>query len=297
MGKLTLLHINIIGIVMGLLLILILWFAMIKPKNEEVETTKASAESTKQAGGTDEKIKEKDRELANVKKDAVKTRADWAVNDQKYMPALPYTAKTNDVDLYFFPPVGKSSKGQLFGFRDIPTVWGQWVTAWYDAQRNQGVTRLPGTEFPIAEFAPDPNQLTGALKDHLTFPSAGKTWPVALQCKSFDEAVAHLKRFNGMERHGMPVIDDATIAGQSPNLTLAYSLAMYVIPRTAPPVPDPMLNGSASGASAPSGGFGGFGGPMGPPAGMGGPPVGMPGVPGGAPIPGGARGGKGASTD
>lgn len=287
MGKLTLLHINIIGVVVSLLLAGILWFALIKPKMEEVDTTKASAESTKQSGGTDEKIKEKERELVKTKADAVQTRASWAINDQKYMPALPYNANTKDLDLYFFPTVGKGSKGRLFGFRDIPTVWGQWITAWFDTQRNQGVTREAGTEFPIAEFAPDPNQLTGVLKDHLTFPADNKTWPVKLQCKSFDEAIAHLKRFNGMERHGMPVIDNASISGQSPNLELAYSLALYVIPRTAPPVPDPIINGGAATGGASVGG----GAPIGPPAGFGAPAMG--GAPGGRP----SAGGKGGGAD
>ena len=92
------------------------------------------------------------------------------MNEVKYMPLLPYNEKTNDLELYFFPPVGKSSKGQLYGFRDIPTVWGQWVTGWYDAQRNSGVSRVPGTEFPIKEFSADPNQLTNALNGHLHVP-------------------------------------------------------------------------------------------------------------------------------
>jgi hypothetical protein len=250
MSKLTIIHINIIGVVVGLLLAGILWFTLIKPKNEDIETTTASAKTTEDSGGTEEKIKQKERDLASTKVDAAKTDADWNVNVVKYMPSFPYNDKTNDLDLYFFPPVGKSSKGQLYGFRDIPTVWGQWITAWYDAQRNQGVAREPGTEFPILEFQPDPNQLTRTLNDHLTFPGDGKTWPVRLQCKSFDEAMNHLRRFNNMEHHGMPVISNVTLAGQSPNLELQYDMAMYIIPRTPPPVIDPMIGGGTGAPGA-----------------------------------------------
>ena len=290
MSKLTLLHINIIGVVVGLLLAGILWFTLIKPKNEEIETTKSSADAIEQAGGTDPQIATKKQDLVKTQKAAAKTEADWNVNVVKYMPSFPYNEKTNDLELYFFPPVGKSSKGQLYGFRDIPTVWGQWVTAWYDAQRNQGVAREPGTEFAIPEFMADPNQLTARLADHLTFPLDGKTWPVRLQCKTFDDAMSHLRRFNSMEHHGMPVINNVALTGQSPNLELSYDMALYIIPRTAPPVRDPMIGG---GTGAP--GAGGMGGPMG------GPPGGFPGMPGSggmggsAGMGGGKMGGKGTS--
>ena len=251
---------------------------------------KLAADQTEQNGGTDAKINQKKTELASTKKDAAKTEADWNVNVVKYMPSFPYNDKTNDLELYFFPPVGKSSKGQLYGFRDIPTVWGQWVTAWYDAQRNSGVAREPGTEFPIPEFMADPNQLTTRLADHLTFPADGKTWPVRMQCKTFDDAMNHLRRFNSMEHHGMPVINNVALAGQSPNLELSYDMALYIIPRTAPPKTDPMIGGGTGAPGA--GGGGGFGGP-----GFGGPRWDAPGAMGGSAgmMGGGKMGGKGTS--
>ena len=63
---------------------------------------------------------------------------------------------------------------------------------------------------------------------------------------------------------------------RSPNLELQYDLAMYIIPRTAPPVVDPMIGGGTGAAGAPPGmgrgGMGGFPGPAGMPmsGGMGG---------------------------
>ena len=255
MSKLTVLHINIIGIVVGLLLAGILWYMLIKPKNEDLDTTQQSVKSTQDAGGTDAAIAAKDKELKKTQADAVQTKAKWSVNEVKYMPPFPYNDKTNDLELYFFPSVGKSSKGQLYGFRDIPTVWGQWITGWYDAQRNSGVSRLPGTEFPIKEFNADPNQLTAALNNHLTFPEDGKPWPVKLECKTFNDALAHLRRFNSMEKHGMPVINNVALSGQTPNLVLAYDLALYIIPRSKPPVREPMIDATnLGGAGAPAAG-------------------------------------------
>ena len=264
MGKLTMLHINIIGFVVAALLAGILYGTLIKPKKEDLEATQGQVKSTQDSGGTDEMIAAKDKELKKTKQDAIDTRAKWSVNEVKYMPPFPYSEKTNDLDLYFFPAVGKSDKGQLYGFRDIPTVWGQWITGWYDAQRNSGVSRLPGTEFPIKEFAADPNQLTDKLNGHLTFPDDAKPWPVKLECKTFNDALAHLRRFNGMEKHGMPVVNNVAISGQTPNLLLAYDLALYIIPRSKPPVKEPMIDpsGAAGAGAAPaaSPAFGGGGG-------------------------------------
>lgn len=73
-----------------------------------------------------------------------------------------------------------------------------------------------------------------------------------------------------MEHHGMPVINNVVISGQSPDLMLDYEMALYIIPRTPPPARDPMIGG---GAGAPAGGMG-MGAGMPGSAGMG---AGMPG--------------------
>lgn len=251
MNKLALGHIIAIGIVVSVIVAGVMYFVMIKPKKEDTESTLAAAASTRQNGGTEEMINQKKKELAKTEADAKETEAKWKVNDVKYMPKLPYDDKTSTLDLYFKPEVGRSSKGKLTGFRDIPTAWGEWLTAWYDAQKRLGVEREPGVVFPIEEFPTDPNALTARLQNHLTFPKDGGTWPVKLKCKDFNAALDHLKRFNSMERHGMPVINNVAISGHSPDLELSYDLAIYIIPRTAPPVPEPMIGG---GAGAPAGG-------------------------------------------
>jgi hypothetical protein len=293
MSKLTLLHINIIGIVTTLLLAIILFFVLVKPKQDDIATTQASLKSTIDAHGTPEDVAQHKKDLEKTKKDAAFQQAEWAKQAQYYMPALPYTDKSDPMQAYFFQPVGTKGN-QRYGFRDLPTVYGRWLTAWYDAQRNSGVARQPGTEFPIDAFPPDPNYI--ATIDHLTFPKDGTPWPVNLDCKSFDDAMAHLRRFNTMQKHGMPVVNNVALSGQSPHLNLSYTLALYIIPATAAPPADPRINGAKTGAAA---GMGGMGGMMGGMRGMPGMPPGMMGgsIPAGAPIGGGMMGGKGAKSD
>ncbi len=250
MNKLTFAHIIIIGVVITAIVAGVMYFLMIKPKKEDTESTLATAASTRQNGGTQEMINQKKNELKKTEADAKETEAKWKVNDVKYMPRLPYDEKTNALDLYFKPDVGRTSKGKATGFRDIPTVWGEWLTAWYDAQKKLGVEREPGVEFPIEAFSTDPNALPARLQNHLTFPKDGGTWPVKLKCKDFNAALDHLKRFNSMERHGMPVINNVAISGHSPDLELSYDLAIYIIPRTGAPVPEPMIGGAAGAPAA-----------------------------------------------
>jgi hypothetical protein len=57
-----------------------------------------------------------------------------------------------------------------------------------------------------------------------------------------------------MRGMGMPVIDNVALQGTSPNLTMSYNLALYIIPRNPPPQSDPRLTGQPT--AAPAGGAG-----------------------------------------
>jgi len=282
-SRLELLHINLIGAGAALLLSVILFFALIRPKQEATTAMKADVASVEGSGGTAVAVQGKQTDLANAKKQAVETNEDWMVNSRLYMPGVPYGTTDQILATY---------ENWLI---KVPAKWGTWLTSWYDAQRADGITRNPGVEFAIPSYSTDPNTLT-QLTD-LTFPPGGKGWNVSLTAKTFDDAMRHLMRFNGMRRHGMPVIDNVSLTGQSPNLQLSYTLNIYVIPGSVPPAPDPMLGGALASSSGGGGGGGApgpagmnaFGGPGGTPFGGGGPPG-----PGGQPI--GGFGGPGPSA-
>jgi len=280
MSKLTIAQINIIGISIAIVLALILFLGPVRLKGNEAADVERTAKSTQEQNGTADAVRKNQTLLKKTQAQSVLTKQQWAVSAVKYMPDLPYDDKTNPLSAYMFKPAS-IEKG--LGVRDLPTAWGEWITAWYDAQRNLGVARVPGMQFPIPALADsggyaNPNAI--ASLDHLTFPQDGRTWTVNLEAKSFDQAMAHLRRFNSIQRHGMPVISNVTLSGQSPNLELSYEMALYVIPNSPPPAEDPFINSSTG--TAGGGGMPGMGGGM---QGMGGRGSmgGMTGAPMGAP--------------
>lgn len=239
MGKLTALHINLIGAGAALVLALILFFVLIKPKNEEVEKTKGEVTSTQSSGGTPDQVKGQERELADTKLKVAKTQADWAVNEAQYMPNIITFGTTPDLL-------------HTYEHRVItwPEIFGTKLASWYDAQRDEGVARLPGVEFPIDSFPTDPNAISQLT--YLKFPR--DRWQVQMEAKNFDAAMAHLAKFNSMHQLGMPVINNVALQGTSPSLIMTYDLALYIIPRQPPPQGDPRLSGQAGAGGAQGGG-------------------------------------------
>ncbi len=265
-SRLTALHIHLIGAITALVCALILFFVLIKPKMDETKVVTDSAASIEGSGGTASAVSQHKNDLVKAQATAVATNRNWLINDIKYMPGINFNGDL--LDTY---------ENKLIR---IPALWGQWVAAWYDSQRNLGISRFPGVEFPVEAFPADPNSISQLSS--LRFPRSG-FWNVGVEAKSFDQAMAHLRRFNNMQKHGMPVIDNVALSGQSPNLSMTYTLALYVIPSAEPPAADPTISAPTGGAGAGTGMMGGRMGAM-----MGGMPGGMP---GGAMGMGGAGGG------
>jgi hypothetical protein len=255
-------HVHIGGIVVILLVALILFFGMIRPKTQDTDLQNQAAASAVSGGGTEADNKKTAADLVKEKKNTKQIQADWLVYQKKYMPDWKW--ENNLLAAYYL-----TNK-----VNDIPAQFGHWITDWYDAQKRDGITRAPGVVFPIPPLATDPNGI--AALTSVTFPTAKSPWKVSLICQTFDDAMAHLRRFNSMVGHGMPVVDGVTLSGHSPELMLNYNLALYIIPIQPPPPADTRI-GVSTGGNA--GGMGGMGG-MSPMGGSGG---GMPG---------GAKGGK-----
>ncbi len=271
MSKLTALHINLIGSITAVILAIILFFVLIKPKNEDIDTSKKATETAEQNGGTEAKVAGSKKDLVKAKEETKVITAAWAINQAHYMPKIAFSKEqksTNLINLYAFS--GLYSDGKLYGIRDLPTVWGVKVKKWYDAHDREGVTRDFGQDFPIDSFSTDPNDISKLTS--IKFPQ-DKPWHVVVIAKTFDAALLHLRRFNSMRGFGMPVVDNVALAGQSPNLNVSYDLHLDVIPPADPPAADPVISGGGGGAPAGGGpsGFGlkGGGGPS--RAGIGGP--------------------------
>ncbi len=285
------------SIFISLVVGLILYFALVKPRSEKIADLDTQAAGIEQGGGTALMVSQHQQLLKQTQKHAQQDSSMWQVNEARYMPTLPYGKgdKSSDIlQIYAFRDI----KG-YHGLKDLPEAWGKWITKWYESQHKDGVDLYPDSVFAIPSLSTDPNAIS-QIQNSLPLPEAGKPWTVTLLCKSFQDAMLHLRRINELSGHGMPVIDNVSLQGQSPQLILSYTLMLYVIPGTTPPPPDPRL-GEGLGNSSSSGGMGmgmgmkGMGGAMG----MGMSPMGMGGPPAAA---GGPRGissghGKGMNTD
>ena len=285
MSRLTMLHINLIGVGTALVLSLILFFAIIKPKKDETQNVQAETASLQSSGGTLESVDGKKKDLAKTKADAVTTEKNWQLSSARYMPELGLKG----------PDLLPTYENRLIY---IPAKWGTFVTRWYNIERRYGVNLFPGIVFAVPPFPADPNTISTI--DHLTFPADGRAWGISLEAKNFDAAMDHLRRINSMTGYGMPVINNVALAGQSPHLIMTYDLAMYVIPKVPPPAADPRISGGG-GAGGPGGaggmGRGAMGGPMGGFGGPGGGPGGkrLPQAAGGVPSGGAPKGGSGTA--
>jgi len=253
LSKLNKWHILGIGVGVAFVLGIILFFALINPLRNRINDTNSQIASVEQNGGTQEQVAQAKRLLETTQKQAVQAQESWQINQARYMPALPFHKNDTSNDLIAIYA--------LRGFDRIPQEWGRWLQHWYDSQMNEGVTLL--TVFQIPAFPTDPNAITNYSKG-ITLPEPGKSWTVTVMCKSFQAAMEHLKRINTeMLGHGMPVVDNVSLKGQSPALMLTYSLTLYIIPNYPPPAPDTRLQVTSGGNA---------GGGMGAPYGMGMPP-------------------------
>ncbi len=290
--KMTMPQLHGAGFALIAVLLLLLWgFGVRNYTNKKVELDK-DTDVKQKAGGTPEMVKQKEKELVSEKKKADEANQDWKVYSSKYMPDIDFSEKTGLINQYQTNFV--KVDGKTWGLKEMPTVWGRWLESWYDVQHNSGVDRgIP--YFAIASYSVDPNKIS-EMKN-ITFPDK-QPWKVTVNAKDFDSAMAHLRRFNTMEHHGMPVISGVALSGHSPNLTLAYNLSLYIIPGSEPPKEDPRIGGAAKTGGG-GGGMAGMTGMMGG-GGMsgmsGGPSGGMSGGPSGGSGGGGAAS-KGAAAE
>lgn len=238
-SKFTTLQIHLVGFFTSLIVLGLLFLLFVKPKQEQLQKVQAETKDIQtNQHGTQEEVSQHNTALKKAQSDQVKIKAEWQLASAEYMPNIAWG--TDVLQTYQNVIV------------NLPRQWGTFVTSWYDVQRNQGIARVPGTEFPIASFPTEPNAAVASVRT-ITFPE-GAPWNVTVEAKSFDDLMAHLRRFNReMKHHGMPVIDNVSLSGQSPHLIGRYTLALYVIPSTPPPGADPRLGGAGAGA----GGFGG----------------------------------------
>jgi hypothetical protein len=264
LSRLTQLHIHLIGAVVSIIVGVLLFFMLIRPQQDTLKKTQAETEDflTTQHGNEDvQHKKDLDKKLQEV----VQVNEQWQEMSSYYMPILPFKPDLLDT----FPLISA-----------LPDKFSLYVRDWYNVQKPLGIA--PGdTSFAIPDFPSDPNFVSSI--QNLTFPEPGRPWQVTVKCASFDALMEHLRRFNTLQAHGMPVISNVSLSGQSSedrpdsqDLYASYDLSLYCILSQTPPAKNDrigvtggggglggLLGGKLGGGRGGGGLLGGTGGPGG----------------------------------
>lgn len=268
MGKLTVLHINIIGAIVAIIVAVALYFTIITNGQEAVKKSESEYN-----GVHDRAVKldqNKKLEAAAIK-DKAATEADWRVYDSSRMPFLGYRKdRITTMMNVWWPNHGKSWPERFIrGFRAhmaqearINKV--RWV--------NPDVLTFPS-------YGPDPNSIDlGGERKTLHF----GPYAMVVSGRNYQSLIRHTQDWNNLRGFGVPVVEGVTLNGNSPNLQVAYNVMFTVMVKDQIPPLDGRVGGSSGGGGMMGGPMGGGRpggmsmGPMGPgPGAMGGPPGGM----------------------
>jgi hypothetical protein len=243
-AKLTVAQIWIIFGVLSVLTAALLWYFLIKPREEEI---------TKQASIVTQKRPDADalpasiKDLAKANQEVAAAKLEWARYDKRYMPQI----TTND------PWDGTQQlwKQQMF---ELGPKIRNFIT------KDKSI-QITGMNLQLPAPSSDPNVVSGLT----LLPYELGTITVT---GTFENILRHVERYNTFDR--LIMVRDLTLSGNSPNLVGTYAITCYIFPQD---------NGKGKGIPIPQAG-GGMGSMMGggPPSGMmGGPAKGMMSGPGG----------------
>ncbi|MCC6730494.1 MAG: hypothetical protein IT208_14255 [Chthonomonadales bacterium] len=277
MSRLTVLHINIIGLVVVILVGVALYFTMITSAMEQQRTAKQEHDSVVQVADT---LPTARRALETAKKEKALADAQYRVYEAQYMPVLGYTGDRLTTMIRVFWP----NKGRSWPERFIRTLRGHMRT---EAKRHAIVWENPAV-LQLGPYGPDPNSIDLG-------PVLKYTFPMAVRARNLSSLMAHVTSWPRISGAGVPVVEGLQISGNSPNLRASYNLTLTIIVHEMVPPTDPRVSGSGGGGRGGGGMMGGPPGLMGPggPMGrgssamgpMGGPPMMSGGMAG--PMPGG----------
>ncbi len=283
MGKLTMLHINIIGAVVALIVAGALYYFLIQPANKQIEENQVAYNGVKERA---DKLPAARRNKEKAEKDKADATAQYAQFEAQYMPILGYTNdRLSTMRTVFWPNSGRSWPERFI--RTYRAHMAQEQKARGIVWENPGVLRL-------GPYGPDPNTIQAGM-----FPGEGLgengtihyRFPMTVRARSIRALMDHIRAWQGVRGMGVPTIENFQLAGNSPNLIAQYDVTLTIIVRDAIPPVEPRIGGQQGGSGGFGGGFPGFPGGMPGPGGFSGAPGGR-GAPGG----GGAMGSMGGAS-
>lgn len=267
MSKLTVLHINIIGIAIALIVGAALYFTVITKANDAQKVAQGEYDAVKTEA---DKLPTAKRNLANATTGRAAAIAQYSAFEGQYMPVIGYDKDVlRNMMRNFWPNGGKSWPERYI------KVFRAYMNA--ERKRNGIVWENPGV-LVLPSFGPDPNRIDAAGAGEGLGPVLHYAYQMSVRAKSLPALVRHIQSWSTARGFGVPTVDGLQIQGNSPNLTASYNLSLTIILRDADAKAMPQPNGRISGSGG--GGAGGMGGGdrgrgmmggMGMP-GMGGPP-------------------------
>lgn len=253
MSKLTLLHINIIGVVVALLVGAGLYFTIITGAMD------AKAKEETALAGVQEranKLSTAERALKQAKADKVLAERQWSAYETQYMPVIGYTKDRLTTWLKVFLP----NKGRSWPERYIRTIRSHMAS---EQKANGIVWENPGA-IVLPAYGPDPNTIDVGAQGEGFGPVLHYSYDFAVRARSLGKLMQHIRSWSSLRQGGVPVVDGLQISGNSPNLRATYTVTFTIVVRDK--LPDAVGRISAQG-----GGQSGMGG-MGMMGMMGGPP-------------------------
>ena len=256
MSKLTLLHINLIGAFIAIVVGVALYYTIITGAQE----AQAAQESQyTEVSGRAAKLPTAQANKATALKVKAETERSYAVYNRQYMPTLNYTNnRVTTMMTVWWPNRGRSWPERFIrGIRNHMSA----------EKRKFGVTWTNPQILQIPPYGPDPNTIDmGDGDDTLTF----GPYNMVVRCPNLQAGMNHIRSWNTITGMGVPAVEGVTFSGVSPNLFCSYSVRFTIILKEKIPAQDPRITGGQAGGGGPMMG-GGMGGPMmGGPSGMGG---------------------------
>jgi uncharacterized membrane protein YgcG len=271
MSRLTLLHINIIGVVVALIVGAALYFTLITGAQEAKDTAQKEYESVKAVA---DKLMQSRTALAKAKQDEKVANEQWLVSDRVYMPVMGYTQdRMTNMIRVFWPNRGRS----------WPERFRRTINNYMNRERRlRGIVwENPGV-LVMGPYGPDPNTISPDGSGVGLEGPHHYTYQMRVRGRDLRSLLAHVRNWPSISQAGVPVVNGFTVSGNSPNLVADYTITFTVIVKDTVPPANNRLGGSQAGG----GGGGGFGGGFG----RGGGDLGGGIGPGGGPAPGMMRG-------
>lgn len=279
MSKLTMLHINIIGAVVAIIVGLGLYFTLITGAQDTQKQAEAHLK------GIQDRADKYDTAERNLKA-AIKEKADseksYAVYERQYMPDMGYRATALETVIYdLWPNKGRSWPERYR--RMFQTYMNQQNRKYGVVWQNPGVTAM-------GPFGPDPAKVDLGTGEGYG-PVLHKAYDMQVSGKSLGSLLNHVRSWSNASGFGVPVVDSVSIQGNTPNLIMNYRLTVTNILKASNKIP--AANARVTGENSSNGGGGGLGRGPGGPGGFGGPPPGFGGGSGGPGFSSGGGGGRG----